>query len=263
MQDGVADEDSDEPNDDNPKPNGASSTKRGTKRASDDFEDRSKPQQRKKVKVAAKEAESGGEDDEDDEDDKTSASAKTKATSRSDPRHDAVDDGDDLSSLSDVRDSPPPQRKKKRKSNPGATEAPSKFKSKSTAKPSKTSNANEPSSQEAEIKRLQSQLVKCGIRKLWHRELAPYQSDKAKIAHLRGMLADAGIEGRFSEDKARQIKEKRELAADLEAVTEGNKMWGQSGDEDDNDGEGTRPKRRLAKGLRDISAFISDGEETD
>ena len=40
------------------------------------------------------------------------------------------------------------------------------------------------------------------------------------------MLADIGMGGRYSNEKARKIKEERELAADLEAVQQGAKAWG-------------------------------------
>ena len=83
------------------------------------------------------------------------------------------------------------------------------------------------SGDEAEIKKLQGQLVKCGVRKIWGIELRAHGDDsRAKIRHLRGMLADAGMTGRFSEARAREIKERRELLADLEAVSEMNNLWG-------------------------------------
>ena len=112
-----------------------------------------------------------------------------------------------------------------------------------------------------EIKKLQGWLVKCGIRKMWFKELAPYDTSKAKIKHLKRMLADAGMTGRYSDGKAEQIKEERELKADLEAVQEGEKMWGQAAVEEEVTG---RPKRRLAKGLQELD-FLNDedGEETD
>lgn len=112
-----------------------------------------------------------------------------------------------------------------------------------------------------EIKRLQGWLVKCGIRKMWFKELAACDTSKAKIKHLKGMLADAGMTGRYSEARAEQIRVERELKADLEAVQEGDKMWGQVSPDDSGTG---RPKRRLAKGLEGLD-FLNDddGEETD
>ncbi|KAI9816532.1 MAG: hypothetical protein M1827_001664 [Pycnora praestabilis] len=135
-----------------------------------------------------------------------------------------------------------------------------------TASKSKVSKPKDESNvdpQEAEIKRLQSWLIKCGIRKMWYKELAPYDSSKTKISHLKGMLKDAGMDGRYSAEKAKQIKDDRELKAELEAVQQGARQWGEEASED-NAEVGTRPRRRLAKGLRELD-FLGDddGEETD
>ena len=114
-----------------------------------------------------------------------------------------------------------------------------------------------------EMKKLQGWLVKCGIRKVWGRELAPYSTPKARIRHLRDMLAEAGMTGRFSLEKANQIKEERELRADLEAVQEGNKHWGKPESEEEV-GHTGRAKRKLARSLEGLD-FLNDddGEETD
>ena len=111
-----------------------------------------------------------------------------------------------------------------------------------------------------EIKRLQGCLVRCGMRKQWYRELAPYDTPEAKIRHLKQMLSDLGMTGRFSIEKATQIREERELKADLEAVQERAKLWGKAESEEDTG----RPRRRLAKGLQELD-FLNDndGEETD
>ncbi|KAF2083492.1 hypothetical protein K490DRAFT_51550 [Saccharata proteae CBS 121410] len=163
----------------------------------------------------------------------------------------ADDSESELSELID--DEPAPKKKAAKKAAPA--------KGKTTKGKATTSKAAEPDDPNAaEIKRLQGWLVKCGIRKLWGKELKPYETPKAKINHLKGMLKDAGMDGRYSVEKARQIKEQRELAADLEAVQEGAKMWGQESDE-----EKGRPKRRLAKGLKDLEGLVDEdgGEETD
>ena len=138
----------------------------------------------------------------------------------------------------------------------------------SRAKKTETLNRKRSSEQSTdpnadEIKRLQGWLIKCGIRKMWHRELAPFDDSKAKIGHLKKLLADAGMTGRYSLEKANQIKEERELRADLEAVQEGAKQWGKAETEEDDETSG-RPKRRLARGLQELS-FLNDddGEETD
>lgn len=151
----------------------------------------------------------------------------------------------------------PPKKKRQKKAGPTKEKQ-----SKSTSKKSKPKDEKELDPQDAEIKRLQGWLVKCGIRKLWGKELKPFDTPKARINHLKEMLKEVGMDGRYSVEKARQIKERRELAADLEAVQEGAKRWGQS-ESDEEDGR-TQPKRRLAKGLKDLEGLIeSEGEETD
>ncbi|KAI9707201.1 MAG: hypothetical protein M1836_000161 [Candelina mexicana] len=154
-------------------------------------------------------------------------------------------------------------RKKKRR-NPSArsvAKKPAKAKSRGPSKSKDDANLDP---QQAEIKRLQSWLLKCGIRKMWHKELAPHDTPKAKINHLKGMLKDAGMDGRYSAEKAKQIKEHREFKADLEAVQEGARKWGQSGGSEASDTVETKPKRRLARGLKALD-FLSDssGEESD
>ncbi|KAI1195391.1 hypothetical protein F5X97DRAFT_308132 [Nemania serpens] len=125
-----------------------------------------------------------------------------------------VEDSD--SSLSSVPDEPP-LRKRKGKEAKGAP------------KPKKSA-AKELTGDEAEMKKLQGQLLKCGVRKIWAFEMKKYGSDsKAKLRYLRDMLRDVGMDGRFSEAKAREIKERRELMGELEAVNEMNELWGLEG----------------------------------
>ena len=114
-----------------------------------------------------------------------------------------------------------------------------------------------------EIKRLQGWLVKCGIRKMWYKELRPYDTSKPKIRHLKDMLAEAGMTGRYSNEKAAQIKDERELKAELEAVQQGNKQWGKVESEAEEESTG-KPRKKLARGLQGLD-FLNDddGEETD
>jgi len=163
------------------------------------------------------------------------------------------DSGSELSSLIDE----PAPKKRQKKSVATIAKA-----AKAKKAPASKKEEKELPPDEAEIKRLQGWLIKCGIRKLWHRELAACDTSKKKINHLRAMLKDAGMEGRPSVEKATQIKERRELAADLEAVQEGAKRWGQSEDEDDQD-EGGKPKRKIARGLQGLEFLDDDEEETD
>lgn len=166
------------------------------------------------------------------------------------------DDDSDLSELLD--EAPPPKKRQKQGGSAG---------NKSTkSKPAKSKPEADPDPDQAEIKRLQGWLVKCGIRKVWGKELKPYESPKAKVKHLKEMLTDAGMTGRYSVEKANQIKEARELAADIEAVQEGAERWGADDDDEDDNGrvkEDGRPVRRLVRGAKNYDFLSSDGEETD
>lgn len=177
-------------------------------------------------------------------------------TSDADGDHaDARRQEDSESELSDVKDEAPP--KKRAKSTTSS--------SKKTVKPVKTKTStsakdDDLSPDQQEIKKLQGWLLKCGIRKLWHRELASCDSNKAKIKHLKGMLEDVGMTGRFSLEKANSIKEQRELAADLEAVQEGNKTWGMaSGSEKEESDSASKPRRPRAVASR----FVDFGDDED
>jgi hypothetical protein len=152
---------------------------------------------------------------------------------------DAAKDDASESEMSVLIDEPsPPKRKRQKKDAVDKSAKPS--------KPKKTKEAPELSSDDAEIKRLQGWLVKCGIRKLWGKELKPFETPKEKIRHLKGMLSEVGMDGRYSVEKARSIKERRELAADLEAVQEFGKRWGD--DEDEGKTKGALRRRPQKKG---------------
>ncbi|KIW69250.1 hypothetical protein PV04_05137 [Phialophora macrospora] len=214
---------------------------------------KSKPAKVKKTKAAILE-------DHDDDQEKEESGA-TDAEEETNPAGIPPNADPSDSELSVLIDEKPAPKKRKQK---GSTDSkPKKTKSSTQAKP----EAEDPD--QAEIKRLQGWLVKCGIRKLWGKELKPYETSKAKIKHLRDMLADAGMTGRYSLEKANQIKEARELAADIEAVQEGAERWGAVDDEDGGRGEkdvGARPPpaaRRLVRGARNYDFLSSDGEETD
>ncbi|MCJ1471690.1 hypothetical protein MMC13_000330 [Lambiella insularis] len=161
------------------------------------------------------------------------------------------------SEMSDVIDEGPKPTRKRRS---GSGEAKVKVAKKPKAK-QKVVKPQETDPDAEEIKRLQGWLIKCGIRKMWYKELASFETSKAKIRHLKEMLANAGMVGRYSADKAAEIKETRELQADLESVQAGAKQWGKAESEDE---PARRPRRRLAKGLQSLD-FLNDedGEETD
>ncbi|GAB1317915.1 hypothetical protein MFIFM68171_08125 [Madurella fahalii] len=156
-------------------------------------------------------------------------------------RDDENNDNDSSSELSSVIDDSPPPRKGKGKSK-GAAAAPSRSKGKGAT--SSAAGGADVSPDEAQIKLLQSQLAKCGVRKVWAFEFKKRGDDtpKAKIKRLKEMLAEVGMTGRFSEAKAREIKEMRELQADLQDVMQGEKSWGV----ESTAGRGTRRKAAAA-----------------
>ena len=62
----------------------------------------------------------------------------------------------------------------------------------------------------------QSFVTACGVRKVWSREFKDILDDKAaQIRRLKSILADLGMSGRLSMEKAKAIRAKRELAQEL------------------------------------------------
>ncbi|KAG9946459.1 hypothetical protein KCU85_g6526, partial [Aureobasidium melanogenum] len=209
-----------------------------------DFE--SEEESKPKSKPAQKKSQTVDSDEEDKQEDNQDAEIQEE---------EVVADHDSESEMSVVLDEAPPKRKKSTSAGPKTKAQPKAKVAKAAAKPSELSE------EEQTIKRLQGELVKCGVRKLWHRELASYDTSKAKIGHLKQMLKDVGMTGRFSEQKAKAIKERRELEADLEAVQEGAKQWGNEKDsgEDDSEAEDApRPQRRAA-----ANRFVDFGDDDD
>ncbi|GAB7344409.1 hypothetical protein MBLNU457_2261t1 [Dothideomycetes sp. NU457] len=249
------------------------SKRRRTATAEDDLdegvEEESEQEQKPAKKVAKKVATNTrrrskpvvDEDSEDDVEDEKQESEPPVSTGSEDEDADGKPSGkiktaaqDSESEMSDVKDEPPPSRKKRQKESKSA-----KSKAKPAAKPktkARSSTKEEASPDDDEIKRLQGWLIKCGIRKLWGKELAPYDTPKAKINHLKAMLKEAGMEGRYSVEKASAIKERRELAADLEAVKEGNENWGRDSEEN----KRTAARRRAPSSTVD---FSDDDEDSD
>lgn len=160
--------------------------------------------------------------------------------------------------MSELIDEDPKPKKKSEKGSGTKQAKPSK-------RPAKKGKENENvDPDQSEIKRLQGWLIKCGIRKMWYRELAPYETSKAKIRHLKDMLKDAGMEGRYSLEKAKAIREERELKADLEIVQEGAKRWGAAQSDEEKDIEQIeRPRRRVARGFQSLNFLDDDGEESE
>ncbi|KAH0096980.1 hypothetical protein KCU66_g16050, partial [Aureobasidium melanogenum] len=178
-----------------------------------DFESEEEPKPKPKSKPAQRKSQTVNSDEEEEQEDNQDAEVREE-------EEEVAANPDSESEMSVVLDEAPPKRKKSTSAGPKTKTQPKAKATKAAAKPSELSE------EEQTIKRLQGELVKCGVRKLWHRELASYDTPRAKIGHLKQMLKDVGMVGRFSEQKAKAIKERRELEADLEAVQQGAKQWG-------------------------------------
>ncbi|EFE42134.1 transcriptional regulator, putative [Trichophyton verrucosum HKI 0517] len=196
------------------------------------------------------------EDNSDQSDGDKSVTCQPKATSKATKAADA--EGDSESEMSVLIDEEP--KPKKGKSTARSTEL-GKGKKTKSGKTRKETVPEDPD--QAEIKRLQDWLVKCGIRKVWGRELMGCSTPKEKIRHLKSMLKDAGMDGRYSIEKANRIREDRELRADLEAAQEGAKKWGANIDEEEESSKTGRSSRRIAKSFKQFDFLGQDDQDSE
>ncbi|KAE8136367.1 hypothetical protein BDV38DRAFT_114683 [Aspergillus pseudotamarii] len=175
------------------------------------------------------------------------------------PKNDRGEDSE--SEMSVVIDEEPKPTRKRQKS-AGTEGSTQKGKKKTTTSKGKDADLDP---DQKKIKELQDLLVKCGIRKLWWRLLAPYETSKEKIGHLEGMLREAGmtgpLKGKEAERKALKIRERRELQADVVSCQEEVKLYGKDGADEESDNG--RPGRRLNRGRKHLAFLEDDGEETD
>ncbi|GHJ87083.1 hypothetical protein NliqN6_3485 [Naganishia liquefaciens] len=88
------------------------------------------------------------------------------------------------------------------------------------AKPSASTGSLAPVIDDERVKELKSIVIACGVRKQWKKEFQGLDTAEAQIAHLRRLLVDLGMRGQPTRGKARVIKEKREMAAELGDVLE-------------------------------------------
>ncbi|KZV96400.1 hypothetical protein EXIGLDRAFT_733322 [Exidia glandulosa HHB12029] len=179
------------------------------------------------------------------------------------------------SDLSSVVDESPVKktRKKKPKRSPSESK-PAKSTAKTATKREKKAPA-ELDKNEEEIKRLKSFVVACGVRKVWSKEFKDMDKPSQQIAHLKRMLAELGMSGRLSMEKAKSIRAQRELQKELQDVVEFDRKRGSGArrgleakaakpkqaasesenDEEDEDEE-VRPARK--KLHQSITAFLAD-----
>ncbi|KAG0166575.1 hypothetical protein DFQ28_011516 [Apophysomyces sp. BC1034] len=75
---------------------------------------------------------------------------------------------------------------------------------------------------EETIKRLKSYVNKCGVRKVWAKELKDCKTLKAQINTLKSMLEDLGVHGRPTIEKCQKVKAEKELKAEIDSLDTGN-----------------------------------------
>ncbi|KAF9240591.1 hypothetical protein BU15DRAFT_73821 [Melanogaster broomeanus] len=125
-----------------------------------------------------------------------SPSSKKKAVSARDPME---------SELSSVIDEPPKKRqKRKEKKGPKPEKAKQVKKTKEAL-----------SKDDEAVNRLKSIVVACGVRKVWKKEFEGLDKSSQQIKRLHQILGELGMSPRYSVEKAKAIKERRELAQEL------------------------------------------------
>ncbi|KAJ2204523.1 hypothetical protein IW145_003381 [Coemansia sp. RSA 521] len=111
--------------------------------------------------------------------------------------------------FSDVVDKEPaPSRPKKRESTSTSPQL---------TKRAKTTPAKPSSGNDTTITNLKSYIAKCGLRKVWAKELTGMNSAQ-QIRHLKAILDGLGMTGRPTLEKCKKIKAKRDLQAELEEM---------------------------------------------
>ncbi|KAK9240363.1 hypothetical protein V1525DRAFT_385722 [Lipomyces kononenkoae] len=88
---------------------------------------------------------------------------------------------------------------------------------------------------EKKIATLKSWIVKCGVRKKWTRELAPYKTKKDVILHLQNILVGLGMTPRYSLEKAKKIRERREMEVEVAQLHGDTYEPSDAGNETDNE----------------------------
>ncbi|KAJ2401322.1 hypothetical protein GGI23_001476 [Coemansia sp. RSA 2559] len=111
------------------------------------------------------------------------------------------------------------------------------------------------------IDNLKSYINKCGLRKVWSKELAGMNGTQ-QIRHLKAILEGLGMDGRPTVEKCKKIKAKRELQAELAAMNQDNII--DDLNESSEHESSSRKRRSVArKGMSYNVDQISDSEASD
>ncbi|KAJ7211488.1 hypothetical protein B0H12DRAFT_1157011 [Mycena haematopus] len=170
---------------------------------------------------------------------------------------------DSESELSVLDDDPP----KKRKSQTAKPKDKSGHKSKSSKGKKATGSL---SKDEETIKRLKSLVLACGVRRQWAKVFKEVDSPSQQIRMLKEILTGLGMSGRMSLEQAKAIKEKRELAQELEdvqtfaAAATRSKASKASEEKDEEESEEEElPAKRKTNARKSIMAFLGDQSDDD
>ncbi|KAJ7069915.1 hypothetical protein C8F01DRAFT_536557 [Mycena amicta] len=264
--------DSDDENEDKPsKPRKRSTVKKPKISDSDDDEGTSKPKSKRKARSKSQSApkkvfksseivQSSDVEPEVDDDDKMEGSSKQAAVAKkvSKAKTESVPQSD--SELSVLEDEPPKTSKRSKKS---------------AEKNGKTKSAGGDSDKhDATIKKLKGLVTACGVRKIWSKVFEGMDKPTEQIRKLKEILAELGMNGQPSMQKAKAIREKRELAQELNdvqtfAAARGMKSQASKAasveekDEEEESDDEIVPKKRKLNARQSIMAFLQDQSSDD
>lgn len=122
-----------------------------------------------------------------------------------DKEEEEIDEEEEYSDVNDDVVAPPPAKRQKKDTAAPTTEI------KSSAKTKSNSSSN------TTVTNLKNYIAKCGVRKVWTKELAG-MSISQQAQQLKKILADLGMKGRPTLKKCKNIKAQRDLQAELEAI---------------------------------------------
>ncbi|KAF7299150.1 HNHc domain-containing protein [Mycena indigotica] len=243
----VASDDSDEE-----KPNNKSKSKPKPKEPKSRSSAKSAPKKAFKSSetVLSSDAEPTPDDDDNDKmegSSKPTEKPKASATAATADKSLAAHQSD--SELSVLEDDPP------KKSNKRTTEK----------KKEKTTGSSD-DKHDAQIKKLKSFVSACGVRKVWSKVFADIDKPTRQIQKLKEILAELGMEGQPSLAKAKAIKQRRELAQELEDVQNfaaSRGMKAKAGDKKKEQTQDTSedeavPEKRKPNARQSIMAFLED-----
>ncbi|KAJ2726552.1 hypothetical protein GGI07_000494 [Coemansia sp. Benny D115] len=166
---------------------------------------------------------------------------------------DEDEDEDEEEEFSDVMDVDATNASTKRSA--PEPKAPVKSK-KARTTPTKASTDKSSSSSNVTITNLKNYINKCGVRKVWAKELAGMNGAQ-QVRHLKKMLEDLGMEGRPTLEKCKQIKAKRELQQELEAISGNTIIENGSGQSADS------ARRRRSTAKANVTYVLDESSESE